>query len=185
MDRLTFRFLGVVALQFLILSSIIGYKQYTVVTGETVRLKVQPIDPRSLFRGDYVRLSFDISQLDLNRLAPDEYFGSRDTVYVELAPGDDGYWHAVAAYRTRRAVEDGHILLKGKTESARFFGPDQPSSTVAVDYGIEEVFVPEGSGRAVETSRAELGLEVRVDRFGNAVPRRILVDGEPFKLKRK
>ena len=185
MDRLTFRFLGVVALQFLILFGMIGYKQYTVATGETVRLKVQPVDPRSLFRGDYVRLSYDISRLDLDRLASGEYFGPRDTVYVELAPGDDGYWHAVAAYRKRRAVEGGHILLKGQTESGRFFGPGQPGTTVAVDYGIEEVFVPEGSGRAVETSQAELGLEVKVDRFGNAVPRRILVDGEPFKLKRR
>ncbi len=180
MNRLTFRFLGVMAFQFLILSSVIGFKQYTVLTGETVVLKVQPIDPRSLFRGDYVSLMYDVSVLDTAALAGDDY--PSDTVWVELAKGDDGYWHAAAVYDSRRRVSDGHVLLKGKAEPARFGGGER---SIRVAYGIEEVFVPEGSGRAVETTRQDIGVEVKVDRFGNAVARRILIDGEPFKLERR
>lgn len=182
MNRLSFRFLAVAGFQFLILFGVIGFKQYTLAAGETVLLEVQPVDPRSLFQGDYVRLSYDISTLDTSTLAGDDYFGPRATVYVELAPADDGYWHAVAVFDERRAVPDGHVLIKGKTQDGRFGFSDR---RVRVEYGIEEVFVPEGSGRAVETTRTGLGLEVKVDRFGNAVPRRVLLDGEPFKLKRR
>ena len=181
MDRLGVRFLAAVGLQFVLLFGVIGFKQYTVRTGETVLLKVKLVDPRSLFRGDYVRMSYDISTLDTARLAGDDYFDGKGTVYVELAPGDDRYWRAVAIHDTRRRVADGHLLIKGKVDRS---GPGTPGRTVRVRYGVEEVFVPEGSGRAVETSRADLGVEVKIDRFGNAVARRILIDGEPFELKR-
>lgn len=182
MHQLGTRLLAVVALQFLILFGVIGFKQYTVVTGETVLLKTEPIDPRSLFRGDYVSLRYTISRLDTGALAGDDFFGYRAAVYVELAREESGYWRAVAVYDDRRDVEDGHALIKGRLQDDARFGS---SSDLSVDYGIEEVFVPEGSGRAIETSQAELAVEVRVDRFGNAVPRRIFIDGEPAKLERR
>jgi uncharacterized membrane-anchored protein len=173
MTNLSYRFLGVVGLQFLLLFGVIGYKQYTVATGETVVLKVVPVDPRSLFRGDYVRLSYDISTIDPARLGGADYLTAGETVFVELAPGDGGYWSAVAVYQDRRSVEDGHVLIKGKATTSRF-GSDR---TVRVEYGVEEVFVPEGSGRAIETSREQVGVEVKVDRFGNAVARKIVIEG--------
>jgi uncharacterized membrane-anchored protein len=182
MDRIGVRLVLVVTLQFLLLTAVMGYKGYTVVTGETVLLKTVPVDPRSLFSGDYVDLRYEISTLDLATLAPDTYIGPRQTVYVELARGDDGYWHAVGVWTTRRTVADGHVLIKGRTEDARF---DPGRRTVQVGYGIENVFVPEGSGRAVESGRRDLGVEVKVDRFGNAVPRGLLLDGERLNLERK
>jgi uncharacterized membrane-anchored protein len=180
MNRRSINFLVVVGLQFAILLSVIGFKQYTVWTGETVLLKVQPLDPRSLFHGDYVHLNYTISTLDPRAIGGGAYFYGSDTIWVELAPGEGGYWQAVGVYRDRRDVLEGHILLKGKVEEQSF--RDQQ---IRVKYGIEDVFVPEGSGRAVERAQATLGVEVKVDRFGNAVPRRILLDGQPFKLKRR
>lgn len=183
MDRVGVRLFAVVAFQFLLLAAVIGYKGYTVVTGETVLLKTMPVDPRSLFSGDYVDLRYEISTLDLDTLAPDQYFGPRQTVYVELAPGDDGYWHAVSVSRDRRPVAEGHVQIKGTVEEARF--DPQPQRRIGVAYGIENVFVPEGSGREVERRIGDLGVEVKVDRFGNAVARQLVLDGERIKLERR
>jgi len=79
MKRGSIGFFAAISLQVLLLTSVIAFKQYTVWTGDTVILRVQPRDPRDLFRGDYVRLSFTISQLDLNELGGDDYFGYDDT----------------------------------------------------------------------------------------------------------
>jgi uncharacterized membrane-anchored protein len=42
----------------------IGYRHYWIETGEKIMLRVEPVDPRDLFRGDYVSLSYEISSLD-------------------------------------------------------------------------------------------------------------------------
>lgn len=178
MNTRTVRFFGVVGFQFLLLLAVIGFKQYAVWTGETVRLAVQPLDPRSLFRGDYVHFTYDISRLDLAALGGDDYFSSGATVYTELVPGDDGLWHAVAVYHQHRPTPDGHLLLKGKVQSAPGFSAQDQS--IRVTYGIEDVFVPEGSGRDIEAVRSGLSVEVTVDRFGNGIARRILVAGRPL-----
>jgi uncharacterized membrane-anchored protein len=182
MDRTGIRLFSVVILQFLLLAAVIGYKGYTVVTGETVLLKTEPVDPRSLFSGDYVALRYEISTLDMATLSPDEFIGPRRTVYVTLARGDDGYWHAVHVSTERGSVANGQALIKGRTERGSV---TTQWGTVRVEYGIENVFVPEGSGRAVESGQRDLGVEVKVDRFGNAVPRGLVVDGERLKLERR
>ncbi len=180
MNRISAGFLGAVALQFLILTAVIGYNQFTVWTGETVRLNVEPIDPRDPFRGDYVTLQYSISRLDLRRIAGNEaFFFDDDRIYVELAPGADGVWQAVHAHHERRDVPHGHVLIRGTVTDSEPQGPSR------VRYGIEEVFIPEGSGPAIEeASRTEgrlVTVEVSVDRYGRAIARRVLVDGRPVR----
>ena len=47
----------VVLLQTAALVGMVAIKQRTLITGTPVLLKTEPVDPRSLFRGDYVILS--------------------------------------------------------------------------------------------------------------------------------
>jgi uncharacterized membrane-anchored protein len=49
---------------------------------------------------------------------------------------------------------------------------------LAVTYGLESYFVPEGKGRLIERSERPVVVEVSVDRDGRAVIRRLLVDGQ-------
>jgi uncharacterized membrane-anchored protein len=169
----------VVAIQFLILLSVIGFKQYTIWTSETVLLKTTPVDPRDLLRSDFVRVQYDISTIDLDKVAGDDQYGG--SVYVELQRGDDGYWSAVALHGRREHSFDGTVLIEG---DAAFYGPGG-GSRITVTYGIEQVFVPEGAGDALPSGRNHtVAVEVKVDRFGNAVPRRFFVDGQPFDLSR-
>ena len=173
------KLLIIVGIQFLVLLSVIGFKQYTVWTGETVLLKTTPIDPRDLLRGDFVAVSYQISTIDLDKVAGDDAYGG--TVYVELQRGDDGYWDAVAVHGRREHSFAGTILLRGNVE--RY---DGSGNIIRVRYGIEQIFVPEGSAGELPSGRGHvIAVEVNVDRFGNAVPRRFFVDGQPFDLRRR
>jgi uncharacterized membrane-anchored protein len=170
----------VVAVQLFVLLSVLGFGQYTAWTGETVLLKVQPVDPQSLLRGDYIRVRYDISRLDMDELPGDDDFCC--TVYVELSENDDGYWTAVSVHERRDHSFDGTVLLKG--DFGRFYS--EGVATVEVVYGIEEIFIPEGSGDQLPSGTDHtIAVEVKVNRFGYAIPRRFFVDGEPFELERR
>ena len=168
----------VVIVQCLVLFSVIGFKQYTVWTGETVLLRTTPVDPNDLLRGDYTELRYDISTIDLSQVSGDR--DSSGGVYVELQQADDGYWRAVALHNDRRRSFNGTVLLHGDVE--RYSAPN----TVRIRYGIEQIFIPEGSGRDLPRGRDHtVAVELKVDRFGHAVPRRFRVDGQPFDLHRR
>ena len=50
----------------IIIGGFVAYQEFTLKTGQEVLLKVQPVDPRDLFRGDYVVLRYDITRVDSN-----------------------------------------------------------------------------------------------------------------------
>ncbi len=60
------KFIFFVLLQVALLVGIIAYRQYWVATGEKILLRTAPVDPRDIFRGDYISLRYDISTLDLD-----------------------------------------------------------------------------------------------------------------------
>ena len=172
------KLLLVIGIQFLIVGSVLAFKQYTVLTGETVRLAIAPVDPRDPFRGDYVTLSYDISNIHPYELEGNRYADGK--VYVELREGDDGVWEAVAIHDERVHEFEDTVLLKGSADN--YWSPD----LIRVEYGIEELFIPEGSGRDIPWQDGEnITVEVKVDRFGNAVLRHLLVHGETLDLERR
>jgi uncharacterized membrane-anchored protein len=158
-------FLAVVALQVALLLVILVPKEWTLATGEEVVLQTVPVDPRDLFRGDYVNLRYTISTLE-------GYYGFAvgDRIYVSLTKRGD-IWDALFA---SHSPPDG-LYIKGRITPAWQDG-------LAVEYGIESYFVPEGSGHIIE-SASDVKVRVAIDSSGNAVIKGLLVDGEPFKPK--
>ncbi|MGH6762937.1 MAG: GDYXXLXY domain-containing protein [Phyllobacterium sp.] len=126
--------------------------------GKTIVLLTEPVDPRDLLRGDYVRLGYDISSV------PGEAFPSHDPeiptgsdVYVSVKPDASGQFQfARAAFRPLEKLADGEVMLKGKT----VFGitGDLPAN-IPVLYGIERYYVPEGEGMAIEEAQRERRIE--------------------------
>jgi uncharacterized membrane-anchored protein len=168
----------VVGVQLFILLSLIGFKQYAVWTADTVLLKAQPVDLHDLLRGDYVTVRYEISSLDLDDLAGDD--DPFATIYVELQKQPDGYWDAVAVHDDRERSFDGTVLIEGETNYRDY------RNLVEVHYGIEDVFIPEGSASKLPSGEDHtVAVEVKVDRWGHSVPREFYVDGEPFPLKRR
>jgi len=168
-----------------VLVGMIGMKQWTLTTGTPVLLETAPVDPRSLFRGDYVRLNYKISRLDLSKLGGDKEFAAHDTAWVALEKAQR-YWHAVAVYRHRPDAAPGRVIIKGEVRWAdgrgsAFAPPVQtaPVRFLVMRYGIESYFVPEGTGRTLEQRGAHTPLDilVAVDRFGNAGIKAVELDG--------
>jgi uncharacterized membrane-anchored protein len=178
----------VVAIQLLVLFGVLGFKQYTVLTGDTVLLKVQSTDPSRLLSPS-ATVTFDISSI-----TPDGIVWDRDTprccdalVYVELQRQDNGSWTAVAVHGDRTHARDGTVLIKGHVQSPPYvYEPASVSQPLELRYGIEQIYITDGSGADIPSGTGHtVAVEVRVDRFGNAVPRHFVIDGKSVDLKRR
>jgi len=107
------KFFLLILLQILILAGMIGYRHYWVETGEKIMLRVSPVDPRDLFRGDYVHLAYEISSLDLDRLSVKEVFRPREKVYVILEKEPDDTWKAAGI---AKSLPSGKKFIQGMVE---------------------------------------------------------------------
>lgn len=152
--------------------------RYAILTsGREIVLETVPVDPRSLFRGDYVTLRYAISQFDRAVAAGGEDLARNDRVYAVLAPGADGAWAVRTLARARPQPREGEIVLKGRVKSVHRTGDTQ---TVRLGYGIESYFVPEGEGKALEDMVRERALSVivAIDRDANAAIKGLVIAGE-------
>ncbi len=168
-------FLGIGIFWLVIILAFVAFKEFTLKTGEEVMLKTMPVDPRDLFRGDYVILNYEISRLDADSLqANSASFDESDKVYVKLTK-EGNYGVAAAIYKSQ--PKDG-LFIKGTVK-------DIQGSTITIEYGIESYFVPEGEGWNIQRQSGR-GLEskVAIDQFGNAAIKSIFLDGEEVRFNR-
>lgn len=176
----------VLMLQTTVLLFMVGMKQWTLNTGTPVVLETQPIDPRSLFRGDYVRLNYKINTLHLADLSYDRDFKKHERIYVVLDKGDP-YWQPVSLHHKRPVIPIHQVAIKGEVRwvgRQRWnpaLGSWEEIDHVLVRYGIENYFVPEGEGLALERPKPDekISVLVAIDKFGNAGIKSVLVNGEP------
>jgi uncharacterized membrane-anchored protein len=156
-------------------------------SGTEVRLRTAPVDPRDLFRGDYVVLSYDISTVGAAASASDRPFLRGEAVHVRLSPGPDGFAQVVGVSRERLTVSAPEIVMAGRVRASGTClrdASDRPdcargSNGLRIAYGIESYFVPQGTGRAIETTdRGRIEVVAAVDASGQAAIKRLLIDGK-------
>lgn len=166
----------ILILQTVVVFGMIAMKQYTLNTGTPILLETEPVDPRALFRGENVKLQYTINELNLQELGGDECYWNRDVIFVTLEQRKK-YWDAVAAHHHRPRVAHGQVVIKGRV-MWRGRDTSQACEEVYVEYLIEDYFVPEGKGRALEwaTRDGQVDIRVAVDRHGNAGILAVLVD---------
>lgn len=173
LPRMRTLFWLVVALQLLVLLGFVGVRELTLRTGQEVVLATVPVDPRDLFRGDYVVLRYEISSLSSGYGG----FAVGDTVYVRLAQ-EGGIWKAAGV--TGAPPAEGGPFIRGRVARSSAAQSDpaaaRQSPRIEVQYGIESYFVPEGTGRAIEEARGDLKVKVAVDGWGNAAIKELLLD---------
>ncbi len=175
------------AVELAALAAMIADKQWTLNTGTPVLLQTVPVDPRSLFMGDYARLAYPISRLRLDgetALGGDKDFKRHDEVWVALKPDPDGA-KAVSVHHQRSAIAPGLLALKGEVQNLSDSGWDRATNkpvrqrTLQVRYGIEQYYVQEGSGRQIERPRGgeKVAILVAIDKRGKAGILAVLFDG--------
>lgn len=161
------RILIVVALQTAALAYMIVDRQAMLNSAQVVTLKVVPIDPNDMFRGEYVILNYDISRLDLAKLDGDDTMSYGEVVFVTLVP-DGQTWKAVAINRERPSEVQGGIALRGKTDWVDGASGVTTPQHIGVNFGIESYFVPQGTGKIIEDEarKGELSVDVAIDADG-------------------
>lgn len=166
------------------LTAMVADKQWTLATGTPVVLATVPVDPRSLFMGDYARLNYTISQLPIEgetALAGDKDFKRHDTIWVALKLDPAGA-KAVSVHRQRAAIVPGLIALKGEVEDfdgGRWGRAGNQPRALSVRYGIEQYYVQEGAGGQIErpTGGEKVSIRVAIDTRGKAGILAVLLDG--------
>ncbi len=147
----------VVGLQVVAVLVFAGVKEYTLRGGQEIVLATVPVDPRDLFRGDYVTLRYEISTV------PGQ-FAVGDTVYTRLFESN-GVWRPGYATKERPGPDD--TFIRGRV--ARLTSLNPTLSQAEVEYGIESYFVPEGTGHQIEQQGGKLWVKVAVDSTGSAI----------------
>ncbi len=162
--------IGVLAFLGVSVLAIVGNSK--VAASDTVILATRPVDPRDLFRGDYVILRYVIEEDPLVVAAvADQPDGT--PVYVNLDEGPDGV-AVVTHATTKQAFHPDPLMIEGVVESgtARF-------------YVLEQYYVPEGAGYGIESLPAgELYVEAAIA-YGEARVLRLLdKDFTPITVER-
>ena len=178
----------IVGLQVLFLVGQMAHYQIRVSSGETLRLRVVPYDPRSLMMGQYMDLQYDISRVDAGRIhgasqaRTDAHDLTGRVLYAAMRPGApaaraEGFWLDRMPPR-----KPGIVYLQGRI----VWGHD---AAMNVDYGLERYYIPERRTREAAELEKQLAsasrkpvitAEVAVDSRGRGLVRRVLVDGKPI-----
>jgi uncharacterized membrane-anchored protein len=155
--------------------------------GQEARLEVVPVDPRDLFRGDYVVLDYRIGTV----IVPKEVttsFTRGQQVFVTLRPDGSNKSKAVAISTERPGVSGTDIVISGVVSTPSTCSLIETGTrdcklgtrVVGVRYGLESYFVPQGEGTKIElTPKALLEVVAAVAPSGQAAIKRLLIDGKP------
>jgi uncharacterized membrane-anchored protein len=167
-------FLATVAFQLLVLAGMIVGEAIPYRTGDVVLLRVVPVDPRDLFRGDYVILGYEISRVPPQGVAglplPRNSANTREwqgrTVYVTLEPESDGLHYRGGPVRTIPPPPGTRFIEGTLTDPSR------------IAFGIESYFVQEGKGKEYEAAIREhrLSAEVALTSSGRAALRGLKIE---------
>ena len=160
-----------VAFQLVVLLVMIAQPLTTLLTGDVILLRVAPVDPRDLFRGDYVTLSYEINRPASTASDPAaaswrRFEGQQGrTVYVLLEPEADGKHWRSHGYQFEPPA-DGKFI-RGTIVSGSTF-----------QFGIEQYYVQEGTGAKYEQAVRDrkLSAEVALDHNGRAQLRRLVIE---------
>lgn len=168
-----------VAAQLLVLLWMAGEREWILRTGQIVYLRTAPVDPRDLFRGDFVRLRYEINSVrredaDASLASTKQERGRHQVVYTRLRPAGEGLYEAAGTSAVRPADA---LYLRGRTEDSWRMGW-RGGGHLLVKYGIEQLYVEQGSGRAIEKRRGTrdalqvpMEVEVAVGSSGKALIR--------------
>lgn len=182
-------FIGLaVAFQVLAVASMAISREWILATGKPYLFQTAPIDPRDIFRGDYVRLDYSFSRVAVRELDEeilDKGLDKGQKVYLALSqdingvaqggrlsmspPSDEPY---LAGRSTQQWPYFRYYREKQKSRRIEEFPP------VSVKYGIEQYFVEQGAGHEMEeirggrdTYQVPLLIHARVSASGEAVIR--------------
>jgi uncharacterized membrane-anchored protein len=147
---------------------------YTLATGKSVSLKVQPVDPYNILSGYYVVLGFEINRTAAFPNQAD--FEQSKTCYAVIERSQDGTWKPITLeHELPKNLPENRVALFGRI----YYG--------SIEYGIEHFYIPETSRGVIEDdlrrNRDKAYVEIKVDRSGNAALERLRIEDRVYESK--
>jgi uncharacterized membrane-anchored protein len=141
----------------------VASKSATLLHGQNVCIQASLFDPRDMFRGDYLQLSFTTPDV--------KAFANGQQVYVLYAPAKDGggVWTPVSASATIPKCGPKMFYLKGTVDSSRS----------SVEYPFSRAFIPENTGNTVGNPDV-LKAQLVIDGKGDAILANVTHNGAPL-----
>jgi uncharacterized membrane-anchored protein len=168
------RFLLLISVPAIVILAFVGTLLFTAMTGEEILLKTVPVDPRDLFRGDFVNLRYEISSIDLNETPHDHDFISGEVIYGSLSKKETFWTIDFVSHDKPQLVED-QVCMRGLATGTF-------KNNVIVQWGIESYFIPEGKGMEIERQMENISAIVAVDSSCRPLLRKLLINGQPLEL---
>ena len=145
----------VVLFQLLVLGGMFAKAFHPMIVGTPIKLKVLPIDPRDLFRGNYVNLNYDFSRIDLDSIPNDldsmtlSTLTYGDELFVELAlDNSKEFYQTVGVWRNAdKKSNSDTILLKAIADENSYA---RYHNTIYVKAGIESFFTKKENALSLE-----------------------------------
>jgi uncharacterized membrane-anchored protein len=159
---------AVIIFQVIILTSEYINAAYPLWTGQEIKLKTTPIDPRSLFRGNYARLKYEISEVPRNDITDSDNLRNGEVIYIKLKKNDSGL-HQYSGASLNKPT-DG-LFIKGRIRNNRW----DNSESLNISYGIEAFFAPKEKALALERDLRDTGVaEIMLATNGKAALRNVV-----------
>ena len=143
-----------IALQGVILIGMYTKASLPLWTGTEIRVKTLPVDPRSLFRGNYARLNYEFSSIPYEEFMQEQPLRHGEIVYISLQQNESGLYEYADAWLEE--PEEG-IYLRGRVEYKRHARSVAP---VRIKYGIEAFFAPKEKALEMERELRDGGVAV-------------------------
>jgi uncharacterized membrane-anchored protein len=139
-----------IALQLFVLLGMVVNAATPLWTGREIRVRTIPVDPRSLFRGNYARLNYAFSTLPKDALGElTRHLRVGEVVYVRLQQGEENVYEFAGASLDRPA---GGVFLRGRMT--------HNTPPYRVTYGLEAFFAPKDTAVKLEDALRSGGLAV-------------------------
>ncbi len=162
--KITLGLFAALAFQFFIMTGVYVNAAIPLWAGKEIRLRTTPVDPRSLFRGNYAQLAYEISRIDSRVFPQNADLRIGEVVYIILTPAESGDLYAFSSASLQKP-ESG-VFIRGRIQRRVERGEYEQ---FRIRYGVEAFFAPKERALALEESLGEGGIALlRVSDTGKA-----------------
>ncbi len=130
-----------IAFQFVVLTGMYVKAALPLWFGTEIKVNTIPVDPRSLFRGNYARLRYDFSQIDIDEFSTSEQFRDGEIAFISVKADKNGIYNLSSASLTK---PDQGVFLQGRVKNIPW------NKLVHIKFGIEAFFAPKNKAIALE-----------------------------------
>ncbi|MFA6376461.1 MAG: GDYXXLXY domain-containing protein [Candidatus Paceibacterota bacterium] len=137
------KFASAIIVQLAIVIGLVVFNASLLARGTEIVLPIKPVDPRDPLRGDYITMQYDISRIDASAVeGKNKEIEKNDIVYVALKKQGNAWAAASVALKKPRVG----LFIKGNVSYVGYSDWKTKKQSISIIYGIEEYFIPEGTG---------------------------------------